>query len=107
MNRYNESYFIDENSNILNRFACKNDLPSETLKYLSEGQLINEAKWQMQFPSEMTAVLLESTKGNSTVLEIKWKNTKPGMFLVLSHLDMFRVNTYWSMLVLHTIYNIF
>ena len=71
MNRYNESFFIDENSNLLGHYACNRLLPDGTMKDFAE----TEAKLQMQFPSEMTAYLTESPAGAYTVL---WTDTIPG-----------------------------
>ena len=79
LKRFNETSFIDENSNFLDHYACNKELPGNTTREL-DAQLKRETEWQMLFPSEMTAVLIESTVGNSTGVEIKWTNTKAGTF---------------------------
>ena len=79
LNRYNDTFFVDENSNLYSRFACNNELPYNTTKNLDKQQLKREAEWQTLFPSEMTAVLIERTEGNLTEVKMVWKNTKPGM----------------------------
>ena len=78
LKRFNETSFIDENSNFLDHYACNNALPDNTTRNLDALKLKRETEWQMLFPSEMTAVLIESTVANSTGMKIKWTNTKAG-----------------------------
>ena len=81
LSRYNHSFFVDEDSNLLEQYKCNSEISNDIMKHVNEEQLTSEEEWKMQFPSEMTAILVEEKAvGNSTSTKVVWKNTKPGKF---------------------------